>query len=269
MRPGPARLLRRVALGVAAAYAAMLIAVWCFQERLLFHPEPLPAEHRFAFGDDVHETTVSVDGAELSALHLERPGARGLVFFLHGNGGNLDGWFSNAQFYRDVGFDVFMIDYRGYGKSTGSIESEAQLHADVRAAYELIAPRYAGRPIVIQGRSLGTGLAAALALEVDPALTVLVSPYRSILAMSDQLYPFIPFAIVRYPLRTEAFVPAIEGPVLMLHGEQDELIPVAHAEAILAAAPTVQLLRIPGAGHDDVHASALYRAALGAALTQL
>ncbi|WP_162911066.1 alpha/beta fold hydrolase [Azohydromonas sediminis] len=125
----------------AGAYAAVLALLWAAQERLIFMPQPLPAAHRFAFGPDVHETWVDVPGARLHALHLQLPAPAGLVFFLHGNAGNLDGWFADVGFYRRAGHDLFMPDYRGYGKSSGRIDSEAQLHADVRAAWASEAER--------------------------------------------------------------------------------------------------------------------------------
>ncbi len=110
----------------------------------MFQPDVLPPTHRFdRLGADVQELTIPLDdGATLSALHLRLPKPRGLVFYLHGNAGSLQSWFVNADFYRRAGYDLFMLDYRGYGKSTGRIESEAQLRADVRAAWDRIAPRW-------------------------------------------------------------------------------------------------------------------------------
>jgi pimeloyl-ACP methyl ester carboxylesterase len=130
------------ALLVALLYAALLALVWWQQERLIFLPSKLAADHRFDFGADVHEAWVEVPGARLHALHLRQAKPRGVIFFLHGNAGNLDSWFVNADFYRRLNLDVFMLDYRGYGKSSGRIESQAQLESDVRAAWSSIAPRY-------------------------------------------------------------------------------------------------------------------------------
>ena len=141
------------ALAVAFVYALLLALVWWQQERLIFLPAKLAADHRFAFGDDVHETWVDVDSAKLHALHLRNPLPRGVVFFLHGNAGNLDSWFSNADFYRRLNLDLYMLDYRGYGKSSGRIESQAQLESDVRAVWASIAPRYVGLRRVVMGRS--------------------------------------------------------------------------------------------------------------------
>ncbi|MBX7081682.1 MAG: lysophospholipase [Nannocystaceae bacterium] len=260
------RWLVRILVIAVALWLALVGAVWCGQERLLFQPTVLPASHRFAFGDDVHELELAVPGATLSALHLQRPGAHGVVVFLHGNGGNLEGWFANVDFWRRAGWDLFMIDYRGYGKSTGAIDSEAQLRADVRAAWDAVAPQYQGRPRVVYGRSLGTALAAGLAADVQPELTVLVSPYRSMVALAGELYPWVPSFVARYPLRTELDVPRIDGGVLVVHGEADALIPVAHGEAVAALARHGTLVRLPGVGHNDVHESAAYRDAVLAAL---
>ena len=183
-------------LGAAAlgVYGVLVALLWWGQERLLFAPEPLPADHRFDSGPDVHERTIDVPGARLSALHLKRPAPRGVVFFLHGNAGNLLNWFVDLDFYRQSNFDLFMIDYRGYGKSTGRIENEAQLHADVRAAWDAVAPAYAGSKRVLLGRSLGSALAARLAVAVQPELTVLVSPYSSMGALAAEHHPWVPVA---------------------------------------------------------------------------
>ncbi len=147
-------------LTAALLYAVLLALVWWQQERLIFLPSPLPAAHRFDVGADVHEAWVDVPGARLHALHLRNQRPRGVVFFLHGNAGNLDGWFVNADFYRRLNLDLFMLDYRGYGKSSGRIDSQAQLEADVRAAWASIAPNYRGMQRVFMGRSLGSALAA-------------------------------------------------------------------------------------------------------------
>jgi len=127
---------------------------------------------------------------------------RDWCFFLHGNGGSLQEWLTSTELYRRTGFDLFIIDYRGYGKSTGRIESEAQLHADVRAAWQAIAPEYAGKKMVLYGRSLGTGLATRLATEVHADLLVLVSPYSSLRDLAREHYSWVPGAVLRYPMRT-------------------------------------------------------------------
>ena len=248
--------------GAALLYGGVLAALWFGQEALLFHPRTLPAEHHFNVGSDVHEVFIDVPGARLNALHLRLPQPDGVVFYLHGNAGHLQSWFVNADFYRRANFDLFMLDYRGFGKSSGRIDSQAQLEADVRTAWAQVAPAYEGRRRIVVGRSLGSGLAAGLAEQVQPELTVLVSPYESIAALSREVYPWVPVGVLRYPLRTDLALPGIRGPVRLIHGERDTTIPAAHSRRLKALAPGAKLLLIEGAGHNDLQDSEVYLQAL-------
>jgi uncharacterized protein len=258
--------LAGAALLAALVYAALLALLWWQQERLIFLPSKLPAEHRFDFGADVHEAWVEVPGARLHALHLRNREPRGVVFYLHGNAGNLDGWFSNADFYRRSNLDLFMLDYRGYGKSSGRVDNQAQLEADVRAAWASIAPRYGGQQRVFIGRSLGSALAAGLAADVQPELTVLISPYESMAALAAEHYRWVPQAVLRYPLRTDEALARVKSRVLLLHGAQDGLIAPQHSERLLRVAPHAERVLIEGAGHNDLQQFPAYLEALAARL---
>lgn len=241
-------------------YAAALGWLWWRQERLLFAAVPLPATQVLSKAPDIHELGIDVPGARLSALHLKLPQARGVVFYLHGNAGNLETWFVNPEFYRQLGYDLFMIDYRGYGKSTGRIESESQLHADVRLAWDQVAAQYEGRRKVLFGRSLGTGLATRLAADLSaagasgaaPDLTVLISPYVSLERVAREHFPWVPPQVLRYPLRSDAWIGRIRGPVQILHGELDTVIPVAHSQTLQTLVPGMRLDVIAGASHNDL-----------------
>jgi len=254
---------------VGLLYGLVLALLWFGQERLLFLPTPLAPEHRLALERDVHERFVAVPGARLHALHLKLPAPRGVVFFLHGNAGNLESWFVDLDVYRDANFDVFMLDYRGYGKSSGRIESEQQLHADVRAAWDAVAPQYAGKKRVLLGRSLGTGLAVPLALQVQPELTVLVSPYTSLRALAAEHTPWVPGFVLRYPLATDAAIAQLRTPLLLLHGARDDVIAPRHSEELQRLQPRARLTIVRDAGHNDLQAFDGYRAALRAALDAL
>jgi hypothetical protein len=129
----------RIAALCCVLYLAALAWLWFKQEKLLFAPTVLAADYRLATAPDIHELAIDVPGARLSALHLKLPNPKGVVFFLHGNGGSLESWFVNPEYYRRANYDLFMVDYRGYGKSTGQIESEAQLRGDVRAVWATVA----------------------------------------------------------------------------------------------------------------------------------
>ena len=262
------RLLTLLVLAVLL-YGLVLALLWWGQEHLLFLPTRLAPDYKLALERDVHERTIELGDARLHALHLKLPAPRGVVFFLHGNAGNLESWFTDLQVYRQANFDLFMLDYRGYGKSSGRIESEAQLHADVRAAWDSVAPLYTGKKRVLLGRSLGSGPAAALALQVHPDLTILVSPYTSMRALAGEVYPWVPTVLLRYPLATDETVARMRTPLLLLHGERDDIIPPHHAQALKRAQPQARLHIVKGAGHNDLQSFDDYDAALRTALDGL
>ncbi len=119
-----------------AIYLMLLGGVWFAQERLIFAPALLKSDHQFNLPTDVSEFWVQVPDARLNGLHLRRPKPKAVVFFLHGNAGSLASWFVNLDFYRQMNVDLVMIDYRGFGKSTGTIQSEAQLVDDVKRTWK-------------------------------------------------------------------------------------------------------------------------------------
>jgi uncharacterized protein len=261
-----------------AAYAFVLVWLYWQQESLLFRPVVIPAGQPLAGltsqGAGVREFTVDVPGAKLSGLQLKLPNPKGVVFFLHGNSGNLDSWFINTEIYRQNNMDLVMLDYRGFGKSTGQIESEAQLRADVRAVYNQIAPQYLAKKLVVYGRSLGTGLAAGLAADLYKEqtivdMTVLVSPYISMAALTQEIYPFVPQALLRYPLRTDQVVDKSKNPLLLIHGEQDTFIPPSHSQTLKSLVPQARLMLIKDAGHNDVHKFEAYLKDFGGLLAGL
>lgn len=263
-----------LALAIGAIYVGAVGWLYFRQERLLFEPDPLPADEPICTDADTREFFVEVEGARLSVAQLSCPNPRGVFFFLHGNSGNLKKWFVELDAFRQANFDVVMFDYRGFGKSTGQIESEEQLRADVMAVWRHFAPMYAGKRVVISGQSLGTGLAAGLAAHLcsdgcAPDLTLLVSPYSSMKALAAELYPWVPLQVLRYPLHTLEHAAKLLGPVMLIHGEKDELIPIHHSEKLCSAFRSAQLVRVDGAGHSDVHRFPSVRKALLSALGRL
>jgi len=256
---------------LGAVYTAAIGYLWLRQERLLFEPTPLPPDEPLVDDPDVHEHWIDVPGARLSVAQLRRPDPRGVVFFLHGNSGNLRDCLVDLDAFRQVNFDVVMCDYRGYGKSSGCIVSEEQLRSDVRTVWAQFAAQYQGKRVVIAGQSLGTALAAGLGAELcaaghGPDLTLLVSPYSSMRALADELYPWVPHQVLRYPLHTAEHAARLSGPLMLIHGDKDELIGIHHSHALRTAAPAAQLLCVEGAGHSDMHKFPSFREALAGAL---
>ena len=180
--------------------------------------------------------------------------ARGHVLFFHGNAGNVSHRLDHARALTVAGLDVLLLDYRGYGRSTGR-PSEEGLHRDARAARAALVAGGQVDParLVYMGESLGGAVALRLALEEAPLACVLQSTFTSLRDVARQHYPAALSALAgdAYPNRER--IARLQAPVLILHGEVDEIVPVSHAEALFEAAREPRRLHIvPGAGHNDL-----------------
>jgi pimeloyl-ACP methyl ester carboxylesterase len=238
------------------------------QEALLFYPEKLPANYQFRFPGEHREYPITApDGTRLSGLLFKTTAPKGLVFFLHGNGGSLAGWGDVAATYTRLGYDVFLLDYRGYGKSQGRISSQAQLLGDVEIAYNQLKAEYAEQSIIIAGYSVGTGPAAWLASRHRPRLLLLHAPYYSLADMAAhtiKLWPILPSWLLRYPLPTNEFVQRVAAPVVLFHGDHDEVISYSSSVRLKALLkPTDQLISIRGGGHNGLLAQPQYQQVIG------
>jgi len=178
---------------------------------------------------------------------------KGLVFYLHGNAGNLTSWGYEAPLFTDIGYDVFMLDYRGYGKSGGKITSENQLFADNQLAYNAMKSRYSEENMIILGHSIGTGMAARIAATNQPKQLILQAPYYSLKALMKDKYPILPGFLLRYPFKTHEYLNKTSCPVTIIHGEDDHVIPIKHGEKLADSAPNqINLVALSQQGHNGI-----------------
>jgi fermentation-respiration switch protein FrsA (DUF1100 family) len=220
---------------------------------LLFFPErKLLATPQTAYEEVAIETE---DGERVHAWWIpaaERP--IGQVLFCHGNGGNIGDRVLHAALLHRAGLDVLLFDYRGYGRSTGRA-SEEGTYRDASAARAALLDRRdveAGHVLYV-GESLGGAVAIALALEAPPAGVVLVSTFTSVRDMARRHYPFIPAAIVPDAYPSLRLVRDLHAPLLVLHGDRDDLVPLMYGEELYDAAPEPKRMHVlAGVGHNDL-----------------
>ena len=206
-------------------YMALCCIVYFIQEKLIFMPDKLPENHHFAFDQPFNEMFFKMeDGMLLNGVLFKADSSKGLIFYLHGNAGSIDGWGGVAKFYTDLHYDLFMLDYRGYGKSKGNISSEKQLYSDVQAVYDDLKKQYKENAIVILGYSIGTGPAAKLASTNNARLLVLQAPYYSLTDMMRHQFPILPTFLLKYKFETSRFLLQCKMPVVVFHGDADEVI---------------------------------------------
>jgi alpha-beta hydrolase superfamily lysophospholipase len=164
------------------------------------------------------------DKIKLNALLFKTQKPKGLIFFLHGNAGCIDKWGNVAKIYTDLGYDFFILDYRGYGKSEGKIENENQLHEDVKTVYNEIIKNYNHSKNIIIGYSLGTCMAAKLASETMPQKLILQAPYYSMSLIMEEHYSLLPTFLLNYKLETYYYLKNCNMPVTIFHGDNDDVI---------------------------------------------
>jgi len=210
---------------VLVAYLLICILLFFFQEKLLFFPEKLDKNFKFSFNREFKEINIQTrDNKLLHGVLFIADSSRGLVFYLHGNAGSISSWGEVAKRYTDLHYDVFLLDYRGYGKSEGSINSEEQMFEDTQAFYDEMKKKYNENNIVVLGYSIGTGPATKIASVNHPKLLILQAPYYSLVDMMKQTYPVIPAFLLKYRLETNKFIMDCKMPVVIFHGDQDEVI---------------------------------------------
>jgi uncharacterized protein len=241
------------------------------QERLIFFPEKLPVNHRFSFGHPFEEVFVTAgDGTRLHGLLFQVPKAKGLVFYLHGNAGSVESWGWVYEAYTALGYDVFVFDYRGYGKSEGEIKGEKQFYEDTETAYLALADRYSGQPVIVAGYSIGTAAAARLAALHTPTLLLLQAPYYSLGDLMTSLYPFVPGFLLKYKFETYSFVAKTKSPIAIFHGELDEIIYPGSSEKLKEhLKPTDRVILLKGQGHNGMNENPAYRRELAKVLAKL
>jgi fermentation-respiration switch protein FrsA (DUF1100 family) len=243
-----------------AAFLAVAVAVllWLgmrFEETLLYFPTRAlaasPKDYRLE-AEDVEP--VAEDGVRLFGWWIKGDGKRAILFF-HGNAGNAADRLDRAKILHDLfGLDVFLVDYRGYGRSGGS-PSEAGLERDARAIYDAAAGRgFSAERIVAFGESLGSAVAVGLAAERSCGGVILETPFLSIRAMARRHYPFVPGAFIRTRFDNGARIGSIAAPKLFLVAERDEIVPPEQGLRLFELAPPPKTLyEIPGAGHNDTY----------------
>ena len=173
-----------------------------------------------------------------------------LVIFAHGNGEIIDHWPQTLDHYRQLGVSVLLPEFRGYGRSGGS-PSEQGIVQDYVAFYDQVTarPDVDARRVVFHGRSLGGGVVCGLAKQRKPAALILQSTFTSVADLAAEKY-LIPRFLIRDPFDSVEAVRGLDSPLLIIHGRDDELIPISHAHTLRAAAKRAELLVLPG-GHND------------------
>tara|TARA_R110002020_G_scaffold35530_16_gene107186 strand:+ start:9669 stop:10526 length:858 start_codon:yes stop_codon:yes gene_type:complete len=241
---------------ILVVYVTISILLYYLQDYFLFKPEKLPKDFNFYYQNQtVSEYNIETrDGAIINGLHFEVEKPLGVVLYLKGNSKSIKGWGKFAVDFTRNSYDVIMIDYRGFGKSTGKRSQKAIKH-DLQFIYNKIREKVNEKYIIIYGRSLGSGFATKLASMNNPKMLILDAPYYSLSKVTGRYLPFMPLSIIlKYPMPTYKWLKYVKCPIHIIHGTKDKLIPFSSSVKLSQINSKLSRLHpIIGGGHKNLN----------------
>lgn len=241
----------------ALLYTTYIGILFFMQNRLMFLPH-LPNRELEAtptsIGLHYEQTTVhTVDNIQLDGWFIPVSNSAPTLLFFHGNAGNISHRLTSIATFHDLGLNVFIFDYRGYGRSSGK-PSEFGVYRDAEAVWQYLTRHRGVDPhrIIVFGRSLGGAIAAWLAARTQPAAIIIESSFTSVPELASKLYPLAPTRLLaRLQFNTLKTIQNIRSPLLVIHSHEDDLIPFAHGKALYETAQVPkQFLELIG-NHND------------------
>lgn len=252
---------------ILAIYLVVSIVLYYVQDYFLFKPEKLPKDFQFYYDNQETEehNLETRDGATINGLLFKpKNNSRGIVLYLKGNSKSIKGWGKFAVDFTRHNYSVLMVDYRGFGKSTGK-RSQKAIKRDLQVIYNKIKEKTTEDRIIIYGRSLGSGFAAKLASMNNPKMLVLDAPYYSLTKVTGRYMPFMPLSIImKYPLPTYKWLKYVNCPIHIIHGTDDKLIPFKTSVKLSQIKPKItRLYTVIGGGHKNLNNFESYHKMLG------
>ena len=241
-------------LYIIIGYFVLLVLVYFIQEKFIFKPEKLNQDFKYVYDIPFKELFFDVEpGVRINGLHFSVDKPLGLVLYFHGNTRSIKGWAKYAKDFLRYKYDVVLVDYRGFGKSTGK-RNEHDMLKDMQFVYDTLAVQYTEHHIIVYGRSLGSGFAAKIASDNKPRYLILDAPYYSFKKAVERFLPILPIRFVlRFHMRTDIWLPKVTCHTYILHGTNDRILPISNSEKLQALNPgKITLIKIEGGGHNNL-----------------
>jgi pimeloyl-ACP methyl ester carboxylesterase len=228
--------------------------VYLIQEKFIFKPEVLDKDFKYKYDIPFKELFFDIKhGVQINGLHFYRNNPKGLILYLHGNTRSIKGWAKYARDFYRYDYDVVLVDYRGFGKSTGE-RGENEIFNDLQFVYNSLSAQYGEDQLIVYGRSLGSGFATKIASDNNQRYLILDSPYYNFIKVVERFLPLLPHKyLLRYHLRTDKWIRKVNCHTYIIHGTKDFLIPIKHSEKLQQINPDkITLIRIEGGRHNNL-----------------
>ena len=225
------------------------------QEKFIFLPTQLPQDYTYSFNSEFEEFNLtSDDGAQLNALHFKSQNPKGVILYFHGNAGDLSRWGEIAQDFLKYDYDVIVMDYRGYGKSTGK-RSEVNLFKDAQLFYDYASQLFSKDEIVLYGRSLGCSIAIHVASNNPCQKLILETPFFNLTDVAQDRFPFLPMKpILKYRLASNDYIKKVKAPIRIFHGTEDRVVAYDSGKRLFETIPLSdkKMYTIPNGKHNNL-----------------
>jgi fermentation-respiration switch protein FrsA (DUF1100 family) len=259
--------------GLIMGYLLLIVYVYAKQGRMLYFPAREIGATPLAVGLQYEELTLRTrDRVDISAWYIPAEHPRGFILLCHGNAGNISDELPSIRLFHELGLGVVSFDYRGYGKSTGSPDEEGT-YRDAEAAWDYLVKTLHVSPkkVVLFGRSLGSAVAAELALRKEVGALIMESGFTSVPDLGSKFFPHLPLRLIsKYHYTSIDKVGRVEMPKLFIHSPDDEIVPYEHGVRLFErAAGPKKFLRLAGGHNEGFMLSGIaYREGLDGFLTQ-
>lgn len=262
------RMLSNFLIILLAAYLFLVLLVYWVQSHLVYFPDKQLSNTPGALGLEYTSTSIPTsDGETLHGWWVPVADAKGTVLLFHGNAGNISHRINYLTMFSKLGYNTLLLDYRGYGQSSGK-PSESGTYLDAQAAWRYLTETKGIAPerIVLFGESLGGAIAAWLAVKEKPGLLVLASAFTSVPELAAEFYPFLPVRwISQFNYNTLKTLQAVHCPVFIAHSPQDDIVPFHHGQRLFQAAhEPKQFLELEGSHNTGfIFMQPVWKKALG------
>ena len=228
--------------------------LYFFQEKIIFLPSKLPQDYSYSFSEPFEEFYLTAaDGAKLNGFHFKRANPKGVILYFHGNAGDLARWGEIAIFFTKKEYDVIVMDYRTYGKSTGKLSEDA-LFKDAQLFYNFTLGNYKEADIIVYGRSLGAAVATHTASKNKPAKLILETPFYNLHEIAKKRFPILPLKwLLKYKFESNQYITDVSCPITIFHGTEDKVVPYKSGRKLFnLASGKKEFITVDGGGHNDL-----------------
>ncbi len=254
--------LKKVVIGLIGLYTIICGSLYFFQENIIFRPTVLSQEFIFKFSHPFQEIFLKAeDGGKINAVLFKNDKPKGVILYFHGNVGDLRRWGKITEYFATKNYDVLVMDYRTYGKSSGDL-TETKLFNDAQMCYNYLKMNYDENSITVYGRSLGSAFATYVSAKNKPKQTILEAPFFSLEDVTQKRLLMFPVKyLLKFQFPNFEYIQKVNNPIYIFHGTDDAVVPFESGKKLfnISAKINSEFILIPRGTHNNLNEFDIYK----------